>query len=606
MQFRTDIQGLRALAFLLVFIFHLNSSWLPGGFLGVDLFFVISGFLITGIAVNDIDKNKFSFRTFFVKRLKRIVPAYYFLLIFVAIAGTFIYLYTDLSNLRFELVGAAFFFSNYIFSLGDSYFGAKFSENPLLHTWSLAVEMQFYIILPIILVYLRKWLISILLGLIIILTLYSSYNIYYLDNKGEMYFSLLSRIPEFLIGSVYVLYFKNGIDINRKANNLISSISLVILLACSILITESSYFPGFLVLLPCLAGANLLVCKNNFIADFFSNKILVYIGELSYSLYLWHWPIMAFIRYKTDNYELSPINVLFVIILTFCCAAVSYYLIESKFKSFSIKKTLIFLLPTGFLFMLYTYKIKTIASVNKIPEQYARPSFGIKSHNTNIVEKFGTVSKNDSIVLIGDSHALIVKPFLDYIGKKYDFSYYTLTCDTFIALNGIDKKEIPNDKLKFFNFSRELVDQTKDLVKSSKTIYIGLSDISRLKSFESTIDSLATQLNPSQKIVVIESPRITKNPLKVNNNYLKTNSTKIDFINDSQNDAIWNRLTSKHSNIFVYRLSKSKLLRQPGYINDTVVFYDPGHMNSYGTTRLAKDLHSDFYNFLIENKIVTK
>ena len=151
MQFRNDIQGLRAVAFLLVFIFHLNSHWLSGGFLGVDLFFVISGYLMTTITINDIERNKFSFTTFFEKRFKRILPAYLFFLLIISILGSFIFIYTDIYKLRLSIIKAIKFISNLYFSTGDSYFGAKLSENPLLHTWSLSIEMQFYLILPFVL-----------------------------------------------------------------------------------------------------------------------------------------------------------------------------------------------------------------------------------------------------------------------------------------------------------------------------------------------------------------------------------------------------------------------------------------------------------------------
>lgn len=183
MQFRLDIQGFRALAFLLVFFFHLNSNWLPGGFLGVDLFFVISGFLITTIILNDIDKNKFSFLSFYEKRVKRIAPAYFALLIAVAIIAPFFFLYTDLGTLKGTLLRSSLFISNLAFQSGNSYFGAQLSENPLLHTWSLAIEMQFYLILPFILYFFRKRIIWILIFIAITISIYTTYQIVVLDQK---------------------------------------------------------------------------------------------------------------------------------------------------------------------------------------------------------------------------------------------------------------------------------------------------------------------------------------------------------------------------------------------------------------------------------------
>lgn len=151
MEFRKDIQGLRAIAVLFVFIFHINSSWLPGGFIGVDIFFVISGFLISSIILHKLDNNRFSFKDFYISRIKRIVPAYYFLLLIVAFFGVFFFMTSDINVFRKSFFWSLLFNSNHYFTSLDTYFGASSSENPLLHTWTLAVEMKFYLFLPILL-----------------------------------------------------------------------------------------------------------------------------------------------------------------------------------------------------------------------------------------------------------------------------------------------------------------------------------------------------------------------------------------------------------------------------------------------------------------------
>src|SRR5690606_23006763 len=208
MQFRNDIQGLRALAFLLVFIFHLNSSWLPGGFIGVDMFFVISGYLITSILMHQKAKGTFSFLTFYEKRIKRIVPAHFIMLIFVLISIYFVYLYYDIKTLRGSIVGSALFISNIVFARGQSYFGVGLNDNPLLHTWSLSIEMQFYFILPLIIIFIKnKYLPYVMGGLIILLTGYGTYEMVVNHATSSMYFSLLARMPEFFVGSLLSLIF---------------------------------------------------------------------------------------------------------------------------------------------------------------------------------------------------------------------------------------------------------------------------------------------------------------------------------------------------------------------------------------------------------------
>lgn len=398
MQFRNDIQGLRALAFLLVFIFHLNHNWLSGGFLGVDLFFVISGFLMTSIISSSIDKEKFSFIDFYNKRIKRIVPSYIFLLLIVALVTPFFYLFTDLKFLKASFVKSLFFYSNSLFAEGNSYFGAKLNENPLLHTWSLAIEMQFYLILPILMLIFKKHLKLLFTILIVILSIYGSLQID-LGNKNQMYFSLVARIPEFLIGGIFALVYKNGITKNSIINNVVSVVSLIVLLVCSFLISENSNFPGVLALIPTVASAILLANSKTVISSIFSAKPLVFIGELSYSLYLWHFPIMAIIRYKNDRYEFTFSEVVFIIILTFVLAIASYYLVEKTFRNLKNSKFYLTFIPLFIFSGLYSIRIPLMFFDKKIDGIYSDRIFGIESHGKNFVQKFGDSTKNDKIFL---------------------------------------------------------------------------------------------------------------------------------------------------------------------------------------------------------------
>src|SRR5690606_25350016 len=219
MQFRNDIQGLRAIAFILVFIFHLNPHWLPGGYIGVDMFFVISGYLITSIILHQKEKGSFNFISFYEKRIKRIAPAYYVAILLIAVAGCYFYLQSDTIRLRSGLYRAVAFLSNQFFASGESYFGAALSENPLLHTWSLAIEMQFYLILPFLLIFIRnKYLPYVISALLLILTAYSTYGLYYTDNFSAIYFSLLSRIPEFFVGVLLSILFLDKNQLSRSTS----------------------------------------------------------------------------------------------------------------------------------------------------------------------------------------------------------------------------------------------------------------------------------------------------------------------------------------------------------------------------------------------------
>lgn len=582
--------------------------------MGVDLFFVISGFLMTMITLDDIEKNRFTFINFYMKRIKRITPAYYVMLFFAAFVGAYLWQYAEMKVLRETIISSGLFISNLIFSRGNNYFGAKTSENPLLHTWSLSIEMQFYIFLPFIIYFFRKHLVKVFIIIIVFFTIYATYQIEFQNLKTEMYFSLLSRIPEFLIGGVYALIFKKGIDIQRKYNTLLSFGSLLILLICSVFITEESHFPGILALIPCIASANLLVLKNNALSDFLSTKTLVYIGELSYSLYLWHFPIMAFLRYKNESYGFNGLEVIFISVTTFVLAWLSYNFIENKFRKITDVKFFKAFIPLGLIVAGFSYFLFSITGYKKIPKVYSIPFFGFQSHGIDNIEKFGDLSKNDSIVLIGDSHALMLKPFLDYLGKENHFSYKTLTCDAYPAIEGIKESEISKEGLKHYRDVMKLVKPTKQLIESGNIILINSysfvrdennnetynKSISNIPSLQFALEKLINSLRKNQKIILLNTFPVVldKNPLKLNNGFIKNNDYKFKkTCLNNNNKSYLENLANKYKNVYFYDISKSKIFQTAPYINDTIAYYNGGHINTFASIKLAKDLDKDFMDF---------
>jgi peptidoglycan/LPS O-acetylase OafA/YrhL len=605
MQFRKDIQGIRALAFFLVFIFHLNASWLPGGFIGVDIFFVISGFLMTSIIVDQKNRNTFSYYDFYLKRLKRIFPAYVIFIFITLFFGAFIYLNRDIWTLQKSGGSSILFVSNLLFARGDSYFGAQLSENPFLHTWSLAVEMQFYFILPLILMFSpKKYLSKIILLIIIVSTIYSSTIIFLENNKSSAYFSLAFRIPEFLIGGFYALAFKEKLNFNKIYNNLFAISSFTILILSAFLINENSFFPGATALIPTIAAANLLVIDDNIISNFFSKKIAVFFGELSYSLYLWHWPIIALIRYFNDDYLLSSYEIIFICFSTFILSWLSYYFIENYFKKKSNLVFIKFLIVSSTSVALLILFLPKISDLNKIPEAYTSPTFGLRSHNQKNIEVFGDKrSKNNKILLIGDSHALTIKPFLDHIGKNNDFSFSTITSDGFPALEGIKKEEIDPNGLNFYIDSQNLVKLTKESISKNKIIIInGVTFVEPLSIYQS-LEKLTQSLRPDQKLIVVNTfPSLDHDPVKINRDFIKKSDKKYKLISYENNKSALIKLASKYPNVYFYDLSKSKIFQSAPFYKDTLMYYNASHLNSYGAVSLAKDLEKDFMHFFEQIK----
>lgn len=224
MQFRPDIQGLRAIAVLAVIVFHLNPAWLPGGFVGVDIFLVISGFLISSILLHKKSKLGYSLTStlgyFYTSRLKRIAPAYYATLVMVSLLAAVLFLPADFATYRDGLKKAAWFNSNSYFASFGDYFAPANHEQPLLHTWSLAIEIQFYLIAPFIFLLIPKRLLSWLLPLgILIFTAIAEYKLR-TGAQQATYYSLLARLPAFFFGGWIALHIAN---VNRERGGIVKS-----------------------------------------------------------------------------------------------------------------------------------------------------------------------------------------------------------------------------------------------------------------------------------------------------------------------------------------------------------------------------------------------
>lgn len=601
MQFRNDIQGLRAIAFFLVFIFHLNKNWLPGGFLGVDLFFVISGYLVSSIILQEINHNRFNLSVFFVKRIKRIVPAYFFTLILVAIASSYFYMSSDIGTIRGTLVRASLFISNLVFANGANYFGTQMSENPLLHTWSLSLEMQFYLVLPLLLLLFRRKVKFVFAAAIVILTVYSTIQIIMYNHKNEMYFSLLARMPEFLVGGILALIFKKSLSFGFFWNNIIAALCSSVFITCTFLYTDHSSFPGFWALIPTVAAGFFLVVEDSFIHRWLSGKLLVHFGELSYSLYLLHWPIMAIIRYRTDDYLFSLPTVFFICLLTYVFASFSYYFVERKFRRYPDKKFFAIMFSFSISFLILCAIILNVSERNEIPADFASSGIGQKSHNTENPEKLGALHQNDSILLIGDSHALSLKPFLDELGKKHHFSFTTLTRNTYPALAGIKKSEIPPEKLKPIEETDSLVPLTSELIQKNSIIILTSIGFERLPSMHTAVEKIAASLRPKQKLILLSSyPVLNKNPLKLNNGFIKENSIEFEQIHNSENRDLLMDIAKKYKGVFVYDIAESAIFRGAPYINDTVFYFDSMHINGFGAKKLSRDIDKEFMKFFNE------
>lgn len=308
--YRPDIDGLRAIAVISVFLHHLNPSLLPGGFIGVDVFFVISGYLITGQISEEIRGDIFSIRQFYQRRINRIIPALVTVVSASMVTGLILLSPADLVLLTKSAVYSIFGVSNIFFwrEYGN-YFAANSAEAPLLHTWSLGVEEQFYVIWPILLLLMfkvaRRYAIALLMLLVFTAFLVSEAGTRIAASAA--YYLLPTRFFELMIGGLLALLSKRYPPRNTTQSGIAVVFGLVLVVGSLFWTDKATPFPGIWALWPCLGTALLIWSglKPNELHRILTLNPMVFIGLVSYSLYLWHWPFIAFLHYLDIEIDLS-------------------------------------------------------------------------------------------------------------------------------------------------------------------------------------------------------------------------------------------------------------------------------------------------------------
>lgn len=420
MEFRKDINGLRAIAVLAVIIFHYNKNWLPGGFVGVDVFFAISGFLMTSIIFKGVENGTFSIIGFIKRRAKRIIPP---LIIVILLSITFGYLVLD--PITYQMAGkhglySLLFLSNHIYSGESGYFDAAASSKIFLHTWSLSVEWQFYILYPIVVFVLSKTSGLKHIKSIVALSFFAFFlaSIYYTKNEQfSAYFMLYSRAWEMIAGGLAYLF---PVTSSRKGRKYIEYAGLFLIALSCIIYTEKTPWPGHFALLT-IFGAYLCLAANN------KESLLNFlpfqkIGTWSYSLYLVHWPILAI--YRNIGFDFSIITYLSI---TFTFGFFSYWVIERNLKYWYCY--IPFYAATAY--ACYFVSINGVDS--RVNEKFKLSAFhyhrkyygGSGFDSSGKIQMTNTNGNDADFIIVGDSYA---RQYLRYL-KEADYKFISVMRD---------------------------------------------------------------------------------------------------------------------------------------------------------------------------------
>jgi peptidoglycan/LPS O-acetylase OafA/YrhL len=333
-RYRPDIDGLRAIAVMLVVNYHAFPEALPGGFIGVDIFFVISGFLITGIIARQLEQQRFSLVAFYNRRIRRIFPALIVVLCTALVLGWLWMLPAPYAQLSSDVFASAAFFSNIALLLQSGYFDVESSKKPLLHLWSLGIEEQFYLFWPLLLMLVARLRLSLsILAAASIIGLASFVlNVALIGSDPVATFYLpFTRAWELLAGAALACGW-NQISQTSRAGNLRACAGLLLIAAAAGMLDTSSAFPGWWALLPVAGGALLLSAPAAWACrTLLASPPLVWIGLISYPLYLWHWPLLVLFGIIKFG-SLTLLERELIVVLSALLAWLTYWLVESPFR----------------------------------------------------------------------------------------------------------------------------------------------------------------------------------------------------------------------------------------------------------------------------------
>lgn len=469
--YRDDIDGLRAIAVVLVILFHLDVPGFSGGFLGVDVFFVISGYLITDRIRVQRERGTFSLRRFYLRRIRRLVPALTATIAGALLGGALLFDTGLLVSTAESAIYASFSVANFHFWRTSGYFDVHSSVRPLLHTWSLGIEEQFYLVWPGLLIALLGFRRRLPLLAIAIVSSFLVDELLITSAPSAAFYLLPGRFFELAIGAFLAL-----LPTTRPASVSVASpmleelglgAGLALLIALSAIYDEHTRFPGTAALVVCLATALVIVTgRARFVGTLLRNRLAVWVGRVSYSAYLVHWPLIVFVEYALFRPR-SPIETGLAFGGTFVLAAILHRAVEVRFRHAPEKSARRFLVAQAALVLV----VAGIAADGVLSEGWPRRLDAVAREHaaartrtgyppcapTDVVCRFGSTANEVDIVVIGDSHAKHLVHGLDTYAKARQLSVLSLTdraCaplpEVYTALRGVVQTRCTTSRKRIF------------------------------------------------------------------------------------------------------------------------------------------------------------
>ncbi|HCC0193582.1 acyltransferase [Proteus mirabilis] len=618
------VDGLRTIAVVIVLLFHLGFSSVSGGYVGVDVFFVISGFLITGIIFNNIDKNKFSYLGFMSSRISRLYPALIFILIFIILFGFLLYSPADLVQVSESAVYATFSLSNIFFANNSGYFDNSSEINPLLHTWSLAVEQQFYLVWPIIILLsykINKKAVPYIIGFIAIASLVAS-QWATKNMQIEGYYWTPFRMFELALGGV-IFFISKKCNPSTMMKEFMMLVGIVLILYSAITFTPSTQFPGLNAMIP-VTGAMLCILSHDakYTGFIVNNRFSVGVGLISYSVYLIHWPLIVFYKYWVFR-ELNIQEKILILFSSFFIAYFMYVYIENKYRKINLRelsaKSIALTASIFICAFLFSFTISQNGfiwrSSNEIAMKYSdnklfhNDFFGGTGYKQGI-NFLGDKSSQPRLVLLGDSFARQYASSIQKLEQKNGSSIIAFFADGCFLSNEYTRMWSGKPGGECFKTYREAVKYAnehhlpiiyaqrwigyKGIIGKENGEWLGFKDDEDYSNFlVRNIKSISKSINNSVYIILgtngagtsgvlscISRPSFTSDYC-MNNMQTKFGYSRVDILNS----MIVKKLAN-HPNIMTIDVNKAICQNEkckPIDDNGNIIYSDSVHLSDFGS-----------------------
>jgi peptidoglycan/LPS O-acetylase OafA/YrhL len=632
------IDSLRGIAIIFVFFFHLDVPFFKGGFIGVDLFFVISGFLITRIIVNELENtNKFNFKKFYIRRIKRLIPVLFLTFLIAFIFGFFLFSPSHFMKLVDSILMSSVSLSNIYFYKNISYFEDYSKLVPLLHTWSLSTEEQFYLFYPLFLILVKKFLSkkNLFKAILFLLTLSFLLTFIYRENSLFHFYMLPFRVYEFMIGGL-IVFLKVNYNPKKHFSFFLNILAFALLIAFVIFININNYYLSTLNIMPCLAIGYIVFNPSEKLNFIFKNKALIYIGKISYSLYLIHWIVIAFFRYIINSLEFAFHQKIIIIIVSVFVSIIIYEYFENPIRKMNKKHNkklflaiviaLIVIISLkihinnneGWLFRLTSEKKEIIKEIS-YNKAFIFNNWGGESFKKIKTDK----NSNPKMIWIGDSFAMHYFYGLDSIySKKNNVEIKLVDGLSSLKLPEIYERKYKEKSIASYQKSLETVVKHpnavvvlsqfwKSQIKESSYLDEEKGNFEPIpegieghKVILNKILKLHEIIGLNRKLIIVGQSPTNMNPVKNTENQLRPKyfdfkpKTKIENYNTAFNNFLKNGIINR-KNIYFFNPSDVFCIdKNCDWSIEKAYFVDNGHLSKKGSLEVIKVFEKKFDSVL--------